>query len=31
MSDDLHLNDAGNEIWGAAIRAALMPVEERFE
>lgn len=31
ISDGLHLNDMGNLIWGAAIRAALMPREIRFE
>ena len=31
VEDDLHLNDLGNAIWGAAIKAALMPVEGRFE
>lgn len=31
VADDLHFNDLGNLIWGAAIRAALMPVEARFE
>jgi lysophospholipase L1-like esterase len=31
VADDLHLNDLGNAIWGATIKAALMPVEARFE
>lgn len=31
VSDNLHLNDMGNLIWGAAIRAALMPLEIRHE
>ncbi|NIW23146.1 MAG: hypothetical protein GWN29_00475 [Gammaproteobacteria bacterium] len=31
VRDNLHLNDAGNEIWGATIKAALMPVEAAFE
>lgn len=31
VDDDLHLNDMGNLIWGAAIRAALMPQEARHE
>ena len=31
VEDNLHLNDMGNLIWGAAIRAALMPQEARFE
>jgi lysophospholipase L1-like esterase len=31
VSDDLHLNDLGNEIWGATIKTSLMPVEARFE
>jgi len=31
VRDNLHLNDVGNEIWGAAIKAALMPVEAEFE
>lgn len=31
VSDDLHLNDLGNQIWGATIKAALMPGEARFE
>ena len=31
VADDLHFNDLGNLIWGATIRAALMPVEARFE
>jgi lysophospholipase L1-like esterase len=31
IEDDLHLNDLGNEIWGAAIKAALMPAEASVE
>ena len=31
MADNLHLNDLGNAIWGATIKAALMPMEARFE
>jgi lysophospholipase L1-like esterase len=31
VGDNLHLNDLGNAIWGAAIKAALMPVEARAE
>jgi len=31
VADNLHLNDMGNLIWGAAIRAALMPLEARHE
>ena len=31
ISDNLHLNDKGNEIWGRAIKAGLMPVEAPFE
>jgi len=31
VSDNLHLNDLGNAIWGAAIKAALMPLEMRAE
>ncbi len=31
VRDDLHLNPMGNLIWGAAIRAALMPREIRYE
>jgi hypothetical protein len=31
VEDNLHLNDMGNLIWGAAIRAALMPQEARHE
>ncbi len=31
VEDNLHLNDMGNLIWGAAIRAALMPLEVRHE
>ena len=31
VADNLHLNDQGNAIWGATIKAALMPMEARFE
>lgn len=31
VGDNLHLNDLGNAIWGAAIKAALMPMEMRAE
>ena len=31
MRDDLHLNGPGNEIWGATIKAALMPLEAEYE
>jgi lysophospholipase L1-like esterase len=31
VADNLHFNDLGNAIWGATIKAALMPVEARFE
>jgi lysophospholipase L1-like esterase len=31
VADNLHLNARGNAIWGAAIKAALMPVEAAFE
>ena len=31
VGDNLHLNDLGNAIWGAAIKAALMPFEMRAE
>ena len=31
VADNLHLNDVGNQIWGATIRAALMPIEARYE
>ena len=31
VRDNLHLNDLGNAIWGAAIKAALMPMEARLE
>ena len=31
VADNLHLNDLGNSIWGAAIKAALMPMEARVE
>ena len=31
ISDNLHLNDKGNEIWGRAIKAGLMPTEAQFE
>ncbi len=27
VADNLHLNDKGNAIWGATIKAALMPLE----
>ncbi len=27
VEDNLHLNDLGNSIWGATIKAALMPME----
>ncbi len=30
IADNLHLNDLGNAIWGAAIKAALMPMEARL-
>lgn len=31
IDDNLHLNDLGNAIWGATIKAALMPMEARIE
>lgn len=31
VQDNLHLNDLGNAIWGATIKAALMPMEARHE
>ena len=31
VGDNLHLNDLGNAIWGATIKAALMPMEARME
>lgn len=31
VADNLHLNDLGNAIWGASIKAALMPREARLE
>jgi lysophospholipase L1-like esterase len=31
VEDNLHLNDLGNSIWGATIKAALMPMEARVE
>jgi lysophospholipase L1-like esterase len=31
VGDGLHLNELGNAIWGAAIKAALMPMEARVE
>lgn len=31
VDDNLHLNDLGNSIWGATIKAALMPMEARHE
>ena len=31
VADNLHLNDLGNSIWGASIKAALMPMEARLE
>ena len=31
VADDLHLNDKGNAIWGATIKAALMPHEAQYE
>lgn len=31
VADNLHLNDLGNAIWGATIKAALMPVEAGAE
>jgi lysophospholipase L1-like esterase len=31
LDDNLHLNDLGNSIWGATIKAGLMPMEARVE
>jgi len=31
VADNLHFNDLGNAIWGATIKAALMPMEARAE
>lgn len=31
IEDGLHLNDRGNALWGATIKAALMPIEAQFE
>jgi lysophospholipase L1-like esterase len=31
LNDNLHLNDLGNSIWGATIKAGLMPMEARVE
>lgn len=31
VEDGLHLNDKGNEIWGAAIKAGLMRIEGQYE
>ncbi|HEY5623037.1 MAG TPA: GDSL-type esterase/lipase family protein [Gammaproteobacteria bacterium] len=31
VRDMLHLNGSGNEIWGTTIKAALMPLEARYE
>jgi lysophospholipase L1-like esterase len=31
IADELHFNDLGNAIWGSIIKAALMPMEARFE
>jgi len=31
IADNLHLNELGNAIWGATIKAALMPLEARAE
>jgi lysophospholipase L1-like esterase len=31
VPDNLHFNDLGNAIWGATIKAALMPMEARAE
>ena len=31
VSDGLHLSGPGNEIWGATIKAALMPMEAAYE
>lgn len=31
VDDNLHLNEKGNEIWGATIKKAIMPVEAGYE
>lgn len=31
VADGLHLNDKGNQIWGAAIKAGLMKIEGQYE
>ncbi len=31
IEDNLHFNNLGNAIWGSIIKAALMPMEARFE
>ncbi len=31
VADNLHLNDQGNAIWGATIKATLIPIKARFE
>lgn len=31
IEDGLHLNDRGNAIWGATIKAGLMPIEAQYE
>ncbi len=31
VADGLHLNDKGNHIWAAAIKAVLMEIEAEFE
>ncbi len=31
VDDNLHLNEKGTDIWAAAIKAGLMPVESQFE
>ena len=31
VDDGLHLNDKGNAIWAAAIKAVLMPIEAQYE
>jgi lysophospholipase L1-like esterase len=31
IDDGLHLNDKGNRIWAAAIKAVLMKVESQYE
>jgi len=31
VRDMLHLNGSGNEIWGASIKAGLMPIEAQYE